>query len=327
MIQHKCGLGLASSIGILVLILAGCTPRSGAGQVAATVSNNGPVIDLPALIIDYDDAGQPSFGGAPLNQLTSGADRLILTTGALNGLKSANIQHIQINNRTDGLQILVNGRAMPSLQWDTDSLAAVADVLPILGVSEPVAEQLLPYVRNVGVGVIARFPRAEGAAAIPFAVEDATAAHFKQVQADFLAAVGDPPPTINIPVFYAPDGTWTVRGIHEDEYMAILPGVPWQAFQLPAALVAGATRAGIQQIAIQTQPTGIFMSLNGKVLPHIGWQNGELANVLALATAAGLADALAGSGLEPERVLPLLEELLPIIQAANVNLFVHFPTP
>ncbi|MCB0080995.1 MAG: hypothetical protein KDE47_08705, partial [Caldilineaceae bacterium] len=172
-----------------------------------------------------------------------------------------------------------------------------------------------------------RFPQAEGAAAIPFAVEDANAAHVKQVQADFLAAVGDPPPTINIPVFYAPDGTWTVSGIHEDEYMVMLPGVPWQAFQLPAALIAGATQAGIQQIAIQTQPAGIFMSLNGQVLPHIGWQNGELANVLALATAAGLADALAGSGLEPERVLPLLEELLPIIQAANVNLTVHFPTP
>ncbi|MEZ4660631.1 MAG: hypothetical protein R2911_24000 [Caldilineaceae bacterium] len=320
-------LSVALCVAAFVLILAGCTPRPGAGEVAAVAGAGGLVIDLPTLIIDYDNDGKPSYGGVPLAQLTPAADSIILTAGALDALKAANIQHIQINNRTGGLQILVNGRAMPSIQWDDESLAATTGALEMLGAGGPVVEQLLPFVRNAGLGIVARFPRAEGAAEIPFVVANADATDVKLAQAQFLASVGDPPPTINLPVFYASDGAWTINGMNEDEYMAMLPGVPWQALQLPAALVAGATGAGIQQIALQTRPEGIFININDQALPHIGWQNGELANVVALAADAGLTDALASSGLDPETVLPLVKELLPIIQAADVNLIVHFPAP
>lgn len=327
MVPSRLILRFALSMSVLLLLLAGCTPRPGAGEVTAVAGAGGLVIDLPTLIIDYDNEGNPSYGGVPLSQLTPAADSLILTAGALDALKAANIQHIQINNRTDGLQILVNGRTVPSIQWDDQSLAATAGTLKMLGAGGPVVEQLLPFVRNAGVGVVARFPRAEGAAEIPFVVADADATDVKEAQARFLASVGDPPPTISLPVFYASDGAWSVSGMGEDEYMAMLPGVPWQALQLPAELVAAAAQSGIQQIALQTRPEGIFITINDQALPHIGWQNGELANVVALAADAGLTDSLASSGLDPETVLPLVKELLPIIQAADVNLIVHFPAP
>lgn len=326
MLQRRLTFGLIVALASFVVLLAGCAPRAGAGEVAALVGEGGLVVDLPALVIEFDESGSASYGGVPLAQLAPGvADGLILTPQALEALKAANIQHIQINNRTDGLQVLVNGRTIPSIRWDGESLDATAAALKQLGAGAPLVEQLLPFVRNAGLAVVARFPLAADATAIPLMVESVDAAEAQQIQQQFLASVGDPPPTINIPVFYSANGSWTVSGMSADEYMALLPGVPWQALQLPPDLVAGAVQSGIQRIDIATQPEGIFIRINEQTLPHIDWQNGELTNLVALAVDAGLLDSLAGSGMDASNVQQILQQLLPVIQATDLNLMVHFP--
>ncbi|GIV78511.1 MAG: hypothetical protein KatS3mg050_2905 [Litorilinea sp.] len=322
-------LSLLALLAVALLVLAGCGPRATGGRLAAAASPDQVVIDLPALVIDIDSSGQPSVGGTPLAELGSlvNQDLAAFTVPAewVDYLVASNIQHIQIDNTADGLLILVNGEPIPSIAWDGEKLVATAEALETFGAGVALLDKLLPMIRNLGIGVIVRFPVPQGEEIIPLVVEDSeAAAAARAAQEEFLSAVGSPP-TFQLVVNYAADGTWNLGDLSEADLRQLAP-MPWEMLNLPPALIQAASGAGIQEIGLATNSDGIFISLNGKTLPYITWADGRVNHMLELAGQLGLLEGILGP--DPsnmEVMMDTVQSLLPAVQASNVSIKVVFP--
>ncbi|MBV7336606.1 hypothetical protein KFU94_51915 [Chloroflexi bacterium TSY] len=316
---------------ILVLVLAGCGPRATGGQTAALAGADRAVVDLPALMIDIGTDGKASIGGAPLAELAALAnvdsatlDQLSIDEETLNMLVDGNIQHIQLDNATDGIIVLINGEPIPTVVWNDESLVTTAEMLDAFGVGVSLLDKLLPLIRTIGLGFIVRLPVAEGNEPIPtVVVGDASAAAAAQAaQDEFLASVGRAP-KVQVVVNYAEDGTWSIGGLSQEEWSEVAP-IPWEALTLDAGFIASAKEAGISTIGLATNRDGIFMSVNGDALPYISWANGEIFHVLKLAGQLGLLDQAMGDNPDIEQLLDTIEKLLPAVQASNINLVINF---
>jgi hypothetical protein len=285
------------------------------------------VIDLPAIVIDINADGSPSVGNVPVSQLggMAGADLSMLNVPAdwVNFFVAGNIQHLQVNNHAGGLTLLINGEPIPSLAWDGDSLTATADTLAVFGLAVPMLEKVLPLVQQLGVGVIVRFPVASGSEVIPLFVEGGgTAAMAAQEAQDaFLAAVGSPP-KINLPIFYAADGSYSVGDLTDTEWTA-LTGIPWYALRLNPDMLGGLQNAGVESLGISTDAEGIQIMVNDKALPRLTWGEGQLVHLLDVADQIGLWNMMA-PGMNLGDILTTVYSLLPVVQTTDFNLTVHF---
>jgi hypothetical protein len=319
----------ASLLLVVMLVLSGCAPRAGAGTSAALATDPTQlVIDLPAIVVDINNDGSPSIGNVPVADLGRLANvdlsTLAVPTDWVNYFVSGNIQHIQVNNRADGLLMLVNGQPIPSVAWDGESLQATAETMSAFGVAIPMMEKLLPLVQRLGIGVIVRFPVAAGAETIPLYVEgDATAAAAaKKAQEEFLAAVGSPP-RINLPVFYNADGSFAIGDLTDVEWSR-LTNTPLYGLRLNPALIQSLSKSGVKSLTISTDPAGIHVTLNGKMLPTITWGNGELLHLIDVADQMQLWNLVAPN-MNLGEVLATVKELLPVVQTADFDLNVFFP--
>lgn len=313
---------------VTVLVLSGCAPRAG-GEVAATSADPMElVVDLPAIVIDIQSDGTASVGNVPVAQLgqLAGADLSALSVPAewVNFMSASDIQHVQVNNGPEGLLLLVNGEQIPSISYDDGALEATAGALSAFGMAIPMLDKVLGLVDQIGIGVIVRFPIAEGMAQIPLYVEgDGSAAMAaRQAQDEFLTAVGTAP-RINLPVFYEADGSWTVGNLSDSEWTA-LTGAPMSALRLNTALLDGLAAAGVDELGISTDTEGIHISINGNDLPTLTWGDGELLHLLNLADQLNLWDMVA-PGMNLGEILVTVNELLPVVTATDFDLTVHFP--
>ena len=321
----------AALLMVSIFALVGCGPRATGGSAAAIAGSDNAVVDLPAIVIDIDDEGNPSVGGLPITTVAAMAgvdaaqlDQLIIPADIVSQLKDGNIQHIQIDNSIDGIIVLVNGEPIPFFVWDETSLVTTAETLETFGVSVALLDRVLPLIRTIGLAAVIRLPIADGNEPIPTVVAgDSTAAAAAQAaQAEFLAAAGQAP-KIQIVVDYAPDGTWQVGGLSQEEWSQIAP-LPWESLNLDPGLIAGAKEAGVNTVVLATNPDGIFISLNDKTLPYISWNNGEVAHTLKLAGQLGLLDSMMGADSDMGQLLGTIESLLPMVQASDVNMVVNF---
>jgi hypothetical protein len=319
--------------GLLVatLVLAGCAPRATSGEVGAQAGDAGIVIDLPAIVVDFDAAGKPSVGNVPIAQLSSvlpgiGLEGLAMDAAMVDYFTTSKIQHIQIDMSSTGLLLIVNGRLIPSVRWDGSVLSQTGDLINALGAGVPLLEKVLPMLTNLGVGVILRFPLAAGVEAVPtYVVDQAALAAAEAAQAEFLASVGDTPPTIKIPVFYDADGGWRVGDLTDAEWTS-LTGMPFNSVRLSPEMIANMQKAGINELSVYTDDSGIHLSINDMNLPYIGWSQGEINNVLALADELGLWSTLADSGMNVGEIVVMVESLLPIVQSTNTTVNVFLPS-
>jgi len=306
---------------LAAVLLAGCAPRTGGGEtLAAATEGQDLLVDLPAIVIDLDATGKATLAGVPVTDLNPGLAALDTLIGpdTIGTFVENNIQHLQITTTPTGITILVNGQAIPSIGWDGESLAGTQQLLGLLG-NDGLAmlEGILPQITNVGVGVVLRFPLAQGAEALPLtSTEGSIAEAVAQAQEEFLAQAGSPA-IINIPITYASDGTFSIGDLTADE-LTLLVGAPIESLTLTAEQVAQYTEMGLQTLTLATDSEGVHGTLNGDPLPHISWGEGKLAYGLNLALQSGLIGAGSDMGV-------LVERLLPIIQTAQVNIQITFP--
>ena len=142
-----------SFVTIAMLVLAGCAPRAGGGDTAKMATQQDLVIDLPAIVIDFNAQGEPSVGNVPVAQLAStfgvgNLDQLKVPPATIDMLSKANIQHVQVDNLPTGLTLIVNGEAIPSFAWDGKSLGELTTTLGKFGPVSPALEKLLPLQRR-----------------------------------------------------------------------------------------------------------------------------------------------------------------------------------
>lgn len=242
----------------------------------------------------------------------------------VDALSAFNIQHIQIDNTPEGLLILVNGQAIPSLAWDGEKLVATAEVLDTLGSGVALLDRVLPLITNLGLGVILRFPIAQGEEALPMvAPESEAAATARAAQEEFLAAVGTPP-VVQLTLAYAEDGTWSVADMDQETLATLLP-VSLDMLNLPPAVIEQVRNAGVQEVQLSTNVDGIFISINGKTLPYLTWADGRISHLLTLAQETGLLTSVLGDSPDMAGIIAAIESLLPAIQATEASLRVTFP--
>jgi hypothetical protein len=283
------------------------------------------VIDLPALVLDIGADGSTSIMNATVSDLMTTLNMsLDLPIDALyvGLLMSANIQHIQVSNTPDGLLLLVNGRSIPSISYDADSLAALPAAIdafaPDMG---DMAGLLVELVDQLGVGVIARFPAMPGAEAIPMYVEgDSSAAMAAQAaQQEFLDSVGTPP-RINLPVFYGADGSISIGDLSVDELSAMTGGA-LDALTMGLGRLDMVRGMGISQLGISTDVDGITISIDGDALPKLDWSDGKAGNLIEVVAQTGLLSMMGGG---MDSMLSMVIQLLPLVQSAEIDLTLNF---
>ncbi|MBI1295622.1 hypothetical protein GC175_11775 [bacterium] len=311
---------------VSLLVLAGCAPRAGT-SLSESFESDELYVDLPAIVIDFDDAGQASLGGVGVANLgaVAGIDlsALALPAETVNFFTLENIQHIQVVTGPDGLTILVNGLKVPSLTWDEGSLVATADTVRSLGIALPVLDRILPLVQQFGLGISLTFPVADGTEAIALGqvAESASGADADAI----VEAVGGAAPRINLPVVYDEQGNFTVGDLTGAEWVA-LTGVPFDLLQFTPDQIVAIGEAGLTTMALETTPAGLVISVNDQALPTLSWGEGELQNVLSLPVVQGLLSGAGGPlGMDAATVSAAIANLLPVIQASDVNLSIFFP--
>ena len=333
---------------VVAFIISGCTARVDDGSMV----ERGPdefYIDLPPIVIDYAPDGTASVGG--LSHMVVGnvekppgmvyvpepGVRLGLAT-ILYGLTlppfwvqhftASNLQHLRVSNGDEGIILFANGQRIPSLVWEEESLAATGEAVSALGLGVPALNRVLPLVRNFGIGVVLRFPVQEGEEIIPLSgveeSEEVTMARMLQQQV--LETFGGSLPTIDIPILYHADGSWTLGELSDVDW-TVLTSTPFYALRLPPELISSLTDSGIYTVTLTTDPDGIHISLNGIGLPYLSWGSGEVQNVLALSKQLGVFDSVSAllPGADMASVLSLVENLLPIIQATSANVTIYLP--
>lgn len=317
-----------------MLILTGCSTRAGAGETAVIAPltdqlGGAPLLaDLPAVVLSYNSAGEPSLGSTPLGDLQALVpptllSQLTLDQATVARLVSAGIQHIQISNTPSGLRILVNGQPLPTLVWDANSLD---NLLQLLEPIEPAAVaslgSLLDTTTNLGVGVVVQLPVPTGVEAIPLiaAGESSNAAAAETAQQEFLTRAGGKP-VVQIPIQYAADGTWTLQGLTDTEWQA-LTGVPFGYVRLNPDLIQGAVNAGIHQVIVWTDSDGIHVTLGERELPYLRWRDGGIQTLLDLAMRLGL---IQEGTLDPNLLNLVVDQWLPALQATDLRIVVSLP--
>jgi len=330
---------------VVALVFSGCTPRVGAGSVVERDPNT-LFVDLPALVVDYASDGTASAGGlthmdignteAPGGVVLPAGIRLGLAT-ALYGMSldptwvqyftAANIQHLQVNNGPEGIFLMVNGRQIPSLVWDGGSLVATSDAIDAVGLGVPALNKVLPLVRNFGLGLVLRFPVAEGTELIPLTgqPESEEAIRARETQAQMAQLIGGLP-AIDLPIVYHADGSFTLAELTDTEWSA-LTLVPFWAFRLSPAIISSLSEAGISVITLQTNKEGIHIGINDIALPYLSWGSGEVQNILAIVKESGLLETVEAMfpGGSIYEIIGLAESMLPLIQMTDVNITVFLP--
>lgn len=312
---------------LALLLLSGCSQRIGGGEMAIQTADAPLVIDLPALTIDYDRNGIAYVGSVPVAELSAvvGTDLtpLNLNTEQIAWLTEADLHSIQLTSRPHQLLLMVNGQPLPRLMWDEASLQAGTQLLQtVTARAEFPADiaALLPVMSSLGGGVTLQFPTAAEPVAAPLL--EAPNATATAAQAAYLDLIGTPP-QIAIDVSYQPDGRWLVDGLDAAAWGALLP-LPWEQLNLEPETMRILQEMSIQELVVRSSQTGIFVTVNGALLPHLDWSQGELGNVVALAASSGLFTQFLGETPTADSLATTLERLVPMLQVTEVTLRVQF---
>jgi hypothetical protein len=319
----------------VTLTLSGCSARTGAGETAVIapltdqLGGASLLADLPALVISYDAAGEPSIGSTPVGDLKALVPAALLSQltvdqATIDRLVKAGIQHIQISNTPSGLRVLVNGQPLPTLVWDAKSLDTLLQVLePIEPAAVAAVGSLLDTTTNIGVGVVVKLPVPPGTAEIPLIVtgEGSNAAAAEAAQQAFVTRAGGTP-VVQIPVKYTDDGTWTMQGLTDTEWQA-LTGLPFGYVRLNPKLIAGAVNAGIKQVIVWTDSDGIHVTLGERELPYLRWGDGGIQTLVDLAMRLG---AVQENVIAPDTLKLLLDQWLPALQSTDLRIVIDFPS-
>ena len=341
--QHRRLALLLSALLILSLVLSACGPRPQQGELAQNPTSDQLLVDLPAVYIDYDEQGQATISGAALSALGAllGQDLSSLdrTPEDMQRLADAGIQHMFVNLTPSGLGVFANGKPMLSLAWTTETLANLGTLLGSM--PDPTMQQvqgLVPLLSNMSLGVVMRFPGAEGEAVplmsdeevdaraiIADATRNAPAAlqavlpENLQGMAGLLGGLlaGLPPLTIT----FDANGVGTLTGLAP----FIASQIPAGAIALPADTLAQLQDLGIQSLNIKNSADGLNITVNGNELPMLMWNQGEMQNLAGLGIESGALQVLGNLDEGTMDTLGTVANAAPILQAAKLDVTINLP--
>ena len=138
-------------------------------QPTVTTEPPSAVVKFEARFDDQGRAGIMTLSPDDLAAMGIG-NLLQLSPETLQNLEAGNIQLMEVRTKPDGAYVYVNNEPLPRVIWDTQLLANVVELYSKLSPDAqilPLIQQLAPYLDRADLGVLLRFPRAQGAAEIP----------------------------------------------------------------------------------------------------------------------------------------------------------------
>jgi hypothetical protein len=294
-----------SALVTAAFILTGC----GAGSPFRVV--------IPRIYVDVDTQGSVNVAGFINAGMLSffGLDPNLLKIDAatVGQLTNANVQHIELLFRGDGLYWWLNGQPLVPLTWDSPAFENARDLLlGFAGLDEVTRELLrnvvLPFLLNLEQDVVIRFPLKAGEAPIPErALDSALPQPGAMVDASLIAGL-----RLN----FDNAGVPAVAGVSFSE-IARLAGVDLSAATLPPSTIQQLQQLGVQHITLNTTPEGIRLWSNNRALPTLRWSEETLTNT---------ADALSRLQLIEPALNDALKQFVPYLNRANLDVVLKFPT-
>lgn len=280
---------------------------------------------LPRLSVNFAEDGSPKLFGVPTSKLAQlvGQDAAAISLPAetLAMLENANIQNVELVIRGEAIMPFINGEALPYIKLDQETRENLGALLKLAGVDEATADRVQGLLTNnivskLGIPLVLRFPLAEGATEAPLRDRGSLPLVDTEAQRSSVAA---PLLTAHIDVALDQAGVPTIAGHSIAEYQAAFAaaGIPLDlsSARLDPALVASLAAADIQVVQVETEPEGLYLYLNGAMLPNVAWDQERLNNAVDLF-----------SQVQPDSpYLPLLRFLAPYIQPADMELALFLP--
>jgi hypothetical protein len=121
--------------------------------------------------IKYDAQGVPAVLGVSGYDLAAIGLNLpvAIDRPMLQNLQANNLQGLEIRTQPDGLFVYANNNPLPSFAWDKQLLKNAAEIYAQMNPQSPyiaTANQLLPTLDTLDIGVLVHFPPAPGAKVI-----------------------------------------------------------------------------------------------------------------------------------------------------------------
>ncbi len=310
---------------VLGLVLSACgqaTSDAAATDAAEQLnayaeSSDRFALKLPPLYVQYDNEGVLSVAGITTVQLYrwTGIDLrgLNLRPDVVASMVNADIQHIEIAEDANGLAVYVNGKPLPYIAWDAESLRNLGDLLPALGVPHgKVIRALLPLVRYTRLALVVQFPIKPGETLAPFRPRNAPAVMTARAQ-----PLKEPLAIVRLDVSYDEQGMPSLLGL--DANILALLGIDVKPLALKPSLVQTMMKANIQHIHFVNRPDGIHIYVNNKPLPYIAWDDEHVRTAIDVVGRF--------SGLKGTPLMTLLTQVLPGMRASDIDLLLRFPVP
>jgi hypothetical protein len=295
---------------ILVLLLAGCGKPVEPPEPSTTPSGEVFQVALPRIVIDVDKDGNPSvlgLGPAVLKGMGIDLAGMQVPVSTVEQMAKANVQHIEIASVGDRLVFLVNGKPMPHLGWNANSLQQGLNLLDVLGVQNAeLYKKLLPLVTRLGLNIVLRFPTQSGAAEIPLS-EPGTAKKTTIMPTTEAASL-----ITKFEIKFDESGVPSIMGLSGNDLAALGAGAMGG---LSPDMLAKLQAGNIQNMELRMKTDGLHMYVNGEPLPLVIWDSALLKNVVDVY-----------SQLSPDAaLLPVIQMFLPYLDRADVGILLHFP--
>ncbi len=245
--------------------------------------------NLPSIPVNFGADGSATAFGFNLGP--------ILPAATLQQLQGAGVQKLEVRIGYNGIHVYNNGADLPYLSWDADAVATLQDLLrqnPSIPNNNLIANAL-PWLRTIGLGV-----------ALNLSPEASNVTRWS----------GETSFTPETPA--AVVGPFQLGGIAFDEGGNLSIGsVPGSALGLAGPLlppnVLGMLESmGIDKLQVNLDPNVIALSMNDRSLPGLAYDSASLA------AARPVIDAFAPT------LGPTLDTVLPVVQAADLDLAVSF---
>ena len=308
---------------IVGLLLSACGTAAIPGAEPGVEGGSAFSIGLPRIVVTVDENGKLGIEGflnlAQLDQLASslgiplGLSSFSLPPEIVQRMMLGGIQHVEVRQTADKLQLLFNGEPTPSLSWKEGSFDSLAQVLGLMGPQASQAGQLIqrlaPLAGRLGLSIALKFPTAPGVEAIPYASEEVALATPEPVE-------GAPLMVLQSEVTYDEAGIPSVLGIPPEEIQAVFGGLPIR-LALDPRYIKLMQDNNVQHLQIRSKGDGLWIYVNGSPVPPIRWDKQSLGNAIDtwVAMNPGLSPAVAN----------MVRTLAPYLGNADLSIMLHFP--
>ncbi len=308
---------------ILALLAVSCASRTQSPQAAPT---GGFMLALPRIEVGINRNGVPSIGWfSPglIEKVTRGAvkaESLSLPRAWVDYFTSTNTQHIELMQKDDGMYVWVNGKRLPNITFDSQSLNNVRALarqtqgFEALGLSERATrliDRAMPLVSRIGLNVLIRFPVAPEIAKLP--VRSSAQRALPAAALSKQDAVGE----VRVVLAYDEAGDPNLYGISEQEFKEIFNS-DIMSLALEPWFVKELMKRNIQVVRLTSEGDGLAVSVNGTKMPSMQCDADCLGNL-------GAAFGALNTYPQHEHLNAPIAEFAPYLRKIDADITLRFP--